>query len=421
MSGGERILVMSHGHPDLIRGGGEIAAYELYRAYLAHPDTASAFFLARADLGNGATGRIARHAPGEYLWEQGLGRAFRMQAANLDEVTGHFAELVRALRPTVVHAHHFFMLGLEYLKVVKGIDPSIRLVLTLHEYLAICPNSGLMMKPGTFELCRSGHYADHLDCHPEATADDLWLRKHRFERYFDHVDHFVAPSEYLRDRYLEWGLAPERISVLRNGQRDRPPLPPRPLAEGEGRSRFGFFGQISEHKGIAVLLEALRRLPPDDRCSLSLEVHGANLEFQPAAFRRRLGELAAPLLDEGTLIWAGPYRPEELPERMAGIDWVTVPSIWVENAPLVIQEAFMLGRPVLATRLGGMAEAVEDGITGCLLPRLRPDLWARAMHDCARAPELWDRLRSALPRPPSHADAAADHMALFARIEPVAA
>lgn len=417
---GERVLSVSHGHPDLIRGGGEIAAYNLHRTYTARDDVDAAWFLARADLGNGATGRMTRHRPDEYLWEQSLSRAFTMQAANLDEVTGYFADLVRALRPTVVHAHHFFNLGLEYLKAVKDVDPAIRLVLTLHEYIAICPNAGLMMKPETFELCRSGRYDDHLGCATGADADDLWLRKHRFDGYFRYVDHFVAPSAFLRERYIEWGIPPERITVLRNGQPRRDRLPARPLG-CEGRNRFGFFGQINAHKGLDVMLDGLRRLAPEDRRRLRLDVNGANLEYQPRAFRERIGRLVAPLIEDGVVHWRGAYSGDQLPERMAAVDWVVVPSIWYENAPLTIQEAFSLGRPVVATNLGGMAEAVEDGTTGVLLPRGDGDAWAARMLSLSEDGATWDQLAAGLPVPLPLEASAEEHLALFQSLQAVPA
>ena len=401
MNGAERILVIAHGHPEMIRGGGEIAAYQLFQAYRENVAVEQASFLARADFGRGASGRMRMHRAGEYLWEQGLSNAFMMQAANLHEVTGYFAELLRNLRPTVVHSHHYFMLGLEYLKVIKDIDPAIKLVLTLHEYMAICPNAGLFVKPGSGELCRSGDYRDHIDCAPDKAPEDLWLRKHRFDSYFAYVDQFIAPSEFLRQRYIEWGLAPERITLVANGQPERKPIPPRPLEPGEGRNRFGYFGQINEHKGLDVLLAGLNHLKKSQRRRLVLEVHGANLDYQPEEFQARIKALAEPLVKEGTLLWMGGYMPSELPERMASIDWVLVPSVWYENAPLVIQEAFGFGRPVIASNIGGMKEAVTDGVNGLTLPRGNGPQWASTLHRLATETETWDRLHRQLPRPVS--------------------
>ncbi len=413
MSDGHRILVMAHGHPEIIRGGGEISAYNLFSGYKASDDVDQAWFLACTDNGRGALGRIQTHRPGEYLWEQSLSSFFLMKAANRTEVTGFFAELIRNLRPTVVHSHHYFMLGLEYLKVLKTIDPAIRTVLTLHDYMAICPNRGMMLRQDDHTLCASGHYADHVGCVPDKTAEDLWLRKHRFDRYFDHVDHFVSPSAFLRDRYIEWGIAPDRISVVENGQPQVATPAPRPVTDGQGRNRFGFFGQINAPKGLDVLLSGLAMMSPEARRRIVLEVHGANLERQPLAFRERISELAHPLIAEGTVHWVGPYDPQELGARMAGVDWVVVPSVWYENSPMVIQEAYAHGRPVIVSGIGGMAEKVQDGVTGITLPRGNGRLWAETMLRLADEPETWDRLAGALSPPISIAECTQAHLGLI--------
>ncbi len=99
---------------------------------------------------------------------------------------------------------------------------------------------------------------------------------------------------------------------------------------------------------------------------------------------------------------------------MAAIDWVVVPSIWWENAPLVIQEAQLHRRPVIASGIGGMAEMVEHGRTGLhVRPNDAGDL-AKVMRACAEERGLWTRLANAAP-PPDIDRVAAAHLALFGR------
>lgn len=422
----ERILVIGHGHPEHISGGGEIAAYSCWKAYSEMPNVEAACFLARGDTNHdvfeGAiSGRLTRYRENQYLWHQGLSDPFMMRAANLHEVVGHFAELVRALKPTVVHAHHYFMLGLEYLKVLKDIDPNIRIVLTLHEYMAICPNSGLMMKPDGGALCRSGAYDHHYDCAPDRSPEDHWLRYYRFQTYFNYVDHFVAPSEFLKERYVEWGLRRDRIRVIRNGVIPRARIAPRELQEGETRNRFAFFGQINPHKGVDVVLRALALMSRKRRKGLRFEIHGANLDRQPESYRDMIAKLLEPLEEEGVATMIGPYTQDELPDRMAEIDWVMVPSIWYENAPLVIQEAFSIGRPVITTNIGGMREAVQHDKTGYCLPRASVPAMSDAMSRLAENTTKYDRLVNNLPSPPTWKTSAGRHMKLFASLSKEAA
>jgi glycosyltransferase involved in cell wall biosynthesis len=100
---------------------------------------------------------------------------------------------------------------------------------------------------------------------------------------------------------------------------------------------------------------------------------------------------------------------------MADTDWVIVPSIWWENAPLVIQEAFHHKRPVICSGIGGMAEAVRNGIDG---------MWFRAgdaahlaeKMTAALEPELWNRLVTGISKPRTMQEAAQDHLALYGRV-----
>lgn len=400
---------MAHGHPDFSLGGGEIAAYNLFKAYRQQAEVEHTWFLARADRGRGATGVISLRRTDEYLWEQAVHDWHMMKAVHQDSLTTWFADLIRSLQPTVVHTHHYAHLGLEYLRVIKQVNPAIRIVMTLHEYMAICRNNGQMIKTGSFKLCSRESLDECRQCFPQQTAEDFWLRKHYFMRHFDLVDRFVAPSEFLRQRYIDWGLAPERIVVIENGQSDEPPLPPRPLAEGETRNRFGFFGQITPFKGLDVVLQALHEMPKAERKKIVLEVHGANLEFQPAEYRQKVEALREPLIKQGVVQWVGPYQPHELRSRMAGVDWVVVPSIWWENSPMVIQEAFVCGRPLLVSDIGGMKEKVRDGVDGVHVPVGNPLHWQAALRRCAYDVAQHADMSAGIVRPRNQGDTARVH------------
>ena len=205
---------MSHAHPDFSLGGGELAAYNLFKAYREAPGVEEAWFLARADRGHGATGGISLRRPGEYLWEQAVHDWHRMKALHQESVVTWFADLIRALKPTAVHTHHYAHLGLEYLRVIKQVDPNIQIWMTLHEYMAICRNQGQMIKTGSFRLCSRSSPDDCSRCFPDTPPEDFWLRKHYFMSHFDGVDRFVSPSEFLRQRYIDWGLSPDKITVI---------------------------------------------------------------------------------------------------------------------------------------------------------------------------------------------------------------
>ncbi|HYC76671.1 MAG TPA: glycosyltransferase, partial [Planctomycetota bacterium] len=172
------------------------------------------------------------------------------------------------------------------------------------------------------------------------------------------VDLFMAPSAFLRDRFVQSGMVPAD-RVLRwpyghdHGRFAAAERTPSELL------RVGYLGTISSYKGVGVLVDALERLadaPVEGR------LHGA-LEIFPdytAELRRRIANPRTRLL--------GRFDNRRVGELLAGIDVLVVPSLWWENAPLTISEAFLAGVPVVASNLGGMAEMVRDGENGFLFP-----------------------------------------------------
>ncbi len=144
-----------------------------------------------------------------------------------------------------------------------------------------------------------------------------------------------------------------------------------------------------------VLLQAMQLLAeraPD----VHLVLHGANLDVLPPA---DLEHLQGALEARGpNVTFAGRYSPDDVPRLMSEIDWVVVPSRWWENSPLVIQEAFMHGRPVICSGIGGMAEKVEHNVNGLHFPVSQPNELAETIRTAAGTPGLWERLRDGIPQ-----------------------
>jgi glycosyltransferase involved in cell wall biosynthesis len=160
---------------------------------------------------------------------------------------------------------------------------------------------------------------------------------------------------------------------------------------------FGFFGQLTPFKGIDVLLRAAALAAdgvPIDREPL-LHVHGANLDLQERSFREPLVRaLKAPGVTSH-----GPYASTEVGSLMDGVDWVVVPSVWWENSPLVIAEAFARRRPVICSDLGGMAEKVAHERDGLRVRPGDPAALAATLRRAVSEDGLWERLSAGI-RPP---------------------
>lgn len=409
-----RVLIVSHGHPAFSIGGAEMASHNLFRGINAGGD-AEAFYLARA------AAPLRRHAETPLLALRQSEREVFLHAdaweplwlsnGALDDLAGAFAQYLAQVRPDVVHFHHVIGLGVEAILQVRRLLPHAAIVVTFHEYLSICLNHGQMVKTTRNTLCRQATPADCAACFPQHGAGTIFQRELFLKDHFALADAYVSPSRFLIQRYVDWGLPEEKFHFIENELNSGTPAPPRPLPPGGRRNRLGFFGQVTEFKGLHVLLDAISRVPRGVWGDASLCIFGGNLENQPDAFRTRFATLMEAAGRRARFF--GSYRAEELPRLMGQVDWAVVPSIWWENSPLVIQEAFLHRRPLIVSDIGGMAEKVAHDVDGLQFragsPEDLADCLARALGDG----DLWQRLSDAAPRPPDLARFAADHMDLY--------
>ncbi len=355
-----RVLILSHGHPNFSKGGGELAAYHLFNGI---NDTAAneAWFVGRAPqellhLGTPISGVNPR----EFLIS-GNADIHNLTATIPLGKDSDFAVLLRSIRPDVIHFHHYFHLGLEMIYAAKRTCPTASIVLTLHEYIAICLNNGQMTKTDGRLCYRYSPRECHL-CYPELTPEDFFLREQYIKSFFRIVDAFVSPSCFLKDRYVAWGISEDKISIIENGLPAGHRVPLQPLVANEKRTRFAYFGQINPFKGVDVILEAFVNLSLKERKQVTLDLFGSALNYQSAEFQAKISSLLDRL--KGVARMHGPYEPEEMGRLMGEVDWVIMGSVWWENSPLVIQEAFKFGRPVICPDIGGMAEKVQPGVGG---------------------------------------------------------
>jgi glycosyltransferase involved in cell wall biosynthesis len=171
------------------------------------------------------------------------------------------------------------------------------------------------------------------------------------------VDRFIAPSRYLADRFVANGLPPDRMRVVPNGI-DLGRYGARGQRDDAATFTIGYVGQLVEHKGVDILLRAMRRLAGGTR----LIVVG------DGAHAGHLKDLCRELGLEGRVTFAGLVDNRQIAKIHGQVDLVVVPSVWPENSPVVITEAMASGIPVVASDIGGIPELVDDGVTGFLVP-----------------------------------------------------
>jgi glycosyltransferase involved in cell wall biosynthesis len=291
-----------------------------------------------------------------------------------------------------VHFQHTLFLGYDLIRVARNVlGPETPILYTLHEYLPICHHHGQMVRTFDNSPCTHASPRRCHECYPKHSPEDFWRRTQIVKSHFADVDLFLAPSRCLLEKYVDWGIPREKIRFEEYGR--KPVARVAETGDRSKRNRFGFFGQFTPFKGADVLMEAMAQLAAG--ADVRLRLHGANLEYQPAAYQKRFGALLAQAGDRVEMV--GRYAAADLPRLMSEIDWVIVPSIWWENSPLVIQEAFMHGRPVIASNLGGRADKVPDNVNGLHFAVGDATSLARTIERAAATPELWQRLAGGVP------------------------
>lgn len=399
------IAVISHAHPSISMGGAEIAAHTLFLGLrtLGIP----AVFIAAVPLAmrDRLDLRAEEHAvfydPGTYDHLYQLGDASTL------------AQLRRILAETgakLLNFHHFMHFGINALRDLAQ-EPDLRTVVTLHEFLSICHHHGQMVTRPQRSLCTAATESACGACFPELGWRRMGLRAALFRDSFAEVDGFISPSQFLVDRFVDWGLPAGRMGVIENGlARSIPEKRPAKAATPARTWVFGYFGQVTPFKGVDVLLDAASRLAamPGIADRIDIRING-NLVGVTDAFDRKLKDLTETL---PFLRFLGPYENSGVLDLMADCDYVLTPSVWWENSPVVIQEAYAAGRPVICTGIGGMAEKVRDGVTGLHFRRGDPVDLARVIADAADE-AAYARLLPNIPEPFDTTEMARRYLAAF--------
>jgi glycosyltransferase involved in cell wall biosynthesis len=395
-----RVLYVCHNHPAVRPGGAEAYAFELYEA-MRDSGPFEPLLLARTGRPVSKTNRYHEgtlltgvdHDPNQYFFYTDFDEFnwFLGVTRNKSVIPRYFRDFLAVQRPDVVHFQHTLFFGFDAIREVRNVLPDAAIVYTLHEFLPICYRQGQLLRVGTEEPCLEESPRRCHECFPEVAPQEFFMRKRFIQSHLALVDVFLAPSRFLMERYLDWGIPADRIRFEDYG---RSPVPkPASVGSRKKRNRLAFFGQLSHYKGINVLLEAVKQLA-DEKVDVHLSIHGANIELHPQDFQDEFNSLLEACGDSVT--FAGQYDHDDLPALMEDTDWVVVPSIWWENSPLVIQEAFLHGRPVICSDIGGMAEKVTDGTDGLHFHAGHPESLADTIERAVTSPDLWQTLRSGI-------------------------
>ena len=291
-----------------------------------------------------------------------------------DEVDSRFKKILSEFQPDLVHFGHLNHLSLNLPSITSKLN--IPSVFTLHDFWLICPRGRFIQRNSEqlLELCDgqdnkkcaqqcySGYFTGDKDF---SNADLLhwekWIatRMSYTKKIVEQIDHFIAPSRFLMQKFITDFAMPEDIISYLDYVFD--------LTRFKNRKRkkdsqfiFGYIGTHTPEKGIDVLLQAFA----NGNLDAKLRIWGVQRQET-----KELQAIANTLPDKvrSNIEWMGSYKNEDIVHDVFNkIDAIIVPSIWGENSPLVIHEAQQMRIPVITSNYGGMAEYVKDGVNGLL-------------------------------------------------------
>jgi glycosyltransferase involved in cell wall biosynthesis len=262
--------------------------------------------------------------------------------------------LIAKEKPDVAHFHNTFPL-ISPAAYYACAEADVPVVQTLHNYRLLCPSATFLRGGKVCEACLGKSVAwpgvvhgCYRDSRAATAAVGAMLATHKaMGTWKKKVDMYIALTEFARRKFVEGGLPEERIAVKPNF------LVCDPGAKRGPGDYALYVGRLSEEKGPRVLMKAWAQL-------------GGNIRLKTAGDGPLKEELVREIRASGLskVELPGQVRSEEIAGLLHGARFLVLPSVWYECFPMTVAEAFACGVPVIASRLGSMAEIVADGKTG---------------------------------------------------------
>lgn len=269
--------------------------------------------------------------------------------------------LIRDTKPDAVYIlHEINHLSPSIIRAAK--KEGVRVVHRISDFFMFCARYDFLREDNVCEECLHGDYSSAINyrCMKNSTAG-TWLRVCAMRLYaslgvFDDVDQYIATCEFSRKKLIEGGIDKDRITVIPTFV-DTKEI--EPCYEDKGY--FLFLGRMARHKGVIYAIEAMRHIELDrGRLIVTGNLNKTSEDYE--AIRE--------LIDRYNLAdrveFVGFKSGAELNSLIDGAMCVLCPSIWYDNMPNSVLEAYAHGKPVIASKLGSLEEIVEDNYTGLL-------------------------------------------------------
>lgn len=422
-----RLLLISHFFPPESRAGTENYTFGIAKALQARGHDVlvlcASDWIRGAAYWNGVSADIVEDIPvrrANINWQQAHNPNRALYTS--PQATAWVTDILADYQPDMVHITSAYALGVGILDAVY--QAGIPLAVTLTDFWFLCPRTILLRGDGTLcdgrttpwqcqqcLLADSGVYKQTKPFLPDTVRRKLWQtisahpflarqpgarglaldmdeRKALTARAMQLPDRILSPSRFVQQMVAQAGLS-DRVAYLPHGHE----LSWLQAYKGKTAStalRFGFMGQVQHQKGVHILVDAYCEADLGDRARLDI---WGDLEQSPAYVRqvRRLSS------GNDSVRLRGRFPRADIAQVLADIDVMVVPSVWYENAPLVIHEAFATHTPVIATNLGGMAELVQHERNGLLFELNDSADLARQLRRMVDEPALHHKLGEGAP------------------------
>ena len=254
-----------------------------------------------------------------------------------------FKEYLIEINPDIVHFGHLSHLSINLIPIAKSLGK--RIVFTLHDFWLFCVKGQLINEDN--KICINPNIENCKKCSPyNPKIQEINKMFKALEYVRENIDIFISPSHTIRNFFINHGISESKIIYQKYGFYTKAINYKRRIFTKNDNIKFGFMGRITPTKGINVLLKAFKNLPNE-----SLYIYG------------NISKMQSRFLKLPNVKFMGGYDNVNIDKILSSIDVLIVPSIWLENSPLVIQEAFLKGVIVIASDIGGMKELIgkNDG------------------------------------------------------------
>jgi len=258
----------------------------------------------------------------------------------------------------VAHLHNIIgQISPAIIRVLK--KNKIKIVMTLHDYRLICPNAKLFTASSVCYACQNKNYwhcVKNKCVHNSYAKSFLAMLEtyvnRRILNYYQDVDVFIAPSEYMKNISVKFGLPEEKIKVLYNFLNDFALKNEESVSFSDKNDYLLFFGRISEEKGLEILLDTMKNI------DYKLKIAGVGPDYEKIEKIIKDKDL----INKVELL--GFLQEKELQGYIKNAKAIVIPSIWPENMSYSLIEAMILGKLVIASDIGGISEVISNAKNG---------------------------------------------------------